>query len=467
MNNQKTFFIHCGHVLGLTAILYIPIGIFASKGLAPLFAIAVVFCLGLKSWRRQAFQWKIGLVLYAFIILIGWSIFSWFWSISPNATLKTGISLAAIFISATILFGISLSFGPQEKKSLQNGIILGGILGFSLIAIEFATNAGLAHLLSYTLAKIKNPDLPSYSTFIFSVYGNSTPVMNTGMAATALYFFPWAITIKNRFSQKIFILTTLVGASLILMTYADAVKLAFVVGVIVFFASLAWPSWINRIMCVTITIGILTAPLIPVLLPNPLVPSKNLAFFSPSSAHRILIWKNTVGHIKEKLFLGSGLDATRSLYTAKDRILYNFPASLSNGISYKVLYEPIPLHPHNAVLQLWLELGAVGALISLGLLLAILRSIRKGVLLRVNQAIALGLFSTTLSLACTSFGIWQGWWLSSILLCTAYFISLLEKPLEKKINEIPILPSDETGGPKGLEPTRYGDWERKGRAIDF
>ena len=25
----------------------------------------------------------------------------------------------------------------------------------------------------------------------------------------------------------------------------------------------------------------------------------------------------------------------------------------------------------------------------------------------------------------------------------------------------------ETGGPAGPEPTRYGDWERKGRCIDF
>jgi len=25
----------------------------------------------------------------------------------------------------------------------------------------------------------------------------------------------------------------------------------------------------------------------------------------------------------------------------------------------------------------------------------------------------------------------------------------------------------ETGGPKGLEPTRYGDWEKAGRCIDF
>lgn len=26
---------------------------------------------------------------------------------------------------------------------------------------------------------------------------------------------------------------------------------------------------------------------------------------------------------------------------------------------------------------------------------------------------------------------------------------------------------EEFGGPQGLEPTRYGDWERKGRCIDF
>ncbi|MBV8704371.1 MAG: DUF1674 domain-containing protein [Acetobacteraceae bacterium] len=30
------------------------------------------------------------------------------------------------------------------------------------------------------------------------------------------------------------------------------------------------------------------------------------------------------------------------------------------------------------------------------------------------------------------------------------------KPLPKEI-----------GGPSGPEPTRYGDWERKGRCIDF
>ncbi len=33
----------------------------------------------------------------------------------------------------------------------------------------------------------------------------------------------------------------------------------------------------------------------------------------------------------------------------------------------------------------------------------------------------------------------------------------------RKCGETP----EETGGPQGLEPTRYGDWEKAGRCIDF
>ncbi|MCP4768919.1 MAG: DUF1674 domain-containing protein [Gammaproteobacteria bacterium] len=31
----------------------------------------------------------------------------------------------------------------------------------------------------------------------------------------------------------------------------------------------------------------------------------------------------------------------------------------------------------------------------------------------------------------------------------------------------PERPPREYGGPKGREPTRYGDWEKNGRCIDF
>ena len=33
--------------------------------------------------------------------------------------------------------------------------------------------------------------------------------------------------------------------------------------------------------------------------------------------------------------------------------------------------------------------------------------------------------------------------------------------------EQPVDPSVEIGGPKGPEPTRFGDWEKGGRCTDF
>ena len=38
-------------------------------------------------------------------------------------------------------------------------------------------------------------------------------------------------------------------------------------------------------------------------------------------------------------------------------------------------------------------------------------------------------------------------------------VESIDKKSKEKVNEI--------GGPKGPEPTRFGDWERKGRCVDF
>ncbi|MDN5782931.1 MAG: DUF1674 domain-containing protein [Luteimonas sp.] len=36
---------------------------------------------------------------------------------------------------------------------------------------------------------------------------------------------------------------------------------------------------------------------------------------------------------------------------------------------------------------------------------------------------------------------------------------------EQSVPEAP--PAQEIGGREGLDPTRYGDWEKNGRCIDF
>ena len=44
--------------------------------------------------------------------------------------------------------------------------------------------------------------------------------------------------------------------------------------------------------------------------------------------------------------------------------------------------------------------------------------------------------------------------------------ALAEAEARRTAAQAPVLPPED-GGPRGLEPTRYGDWEKKGLAIDF
>jgi hypothetical protein len=43
----------------------------------------------------------------------------------------------------------------------------------------------------------------------------------------------------------------------------------------------------------------------------------------------------------------------------------------------------------------------------------------------------------------------------------------LEEAAARRAVVAAAAPEHEDGGPKGLEPTRFGDWERKGLAVDF
>lgn len=43
----------------------------------------------------------------------------------------------------------------------------------------------------------------------------------------------------------------------------------------------------------------------------------------------------------------------------------------------------------------------------------------------------------------------------------------LAEAAERRAAQAPAQPAGEDGGPSGPEPTRFGDWERKGIAVDF
>jgi O-antigen ligase len=74
--------------------------------------------------------------------------------------------------------------------------------------------------------------------------------------------------------------------------------------------------------------------------------------------------------------------------------------------------ELMPLHPHNGALQLWLELGVIGALIGAALMLALGVAASRS----AAPAAGAGMLASAAVTGMLSFGLWQAWWVASLLL---------------------------------------------------
>ena len=404
------------HVLATAAAIFVPMAILLAKGVAPVFALAVVGVAALALVRRRRLPLLTGPVAYFLAAMTAWVLLTWFWSIPPNDTIKTGISLALTFLGGAVLIGCAARIDRRERRTYNAGLIAGGALGFALIAFEFATDAWLARLLYGPAGKR-----------LLLVEGRHTAAMNSGLAATALFFWAWVLAVKARFAGKLAGVAIAAAFVLILLVKSDAVAAGLIAGMVVFGGVLALLRAMPWSMAAVIAIGIASAPLIPGLLPNPLEPGARVPWPTLTAAHRIVIWNNTVRHIRDNPVVGGSFDTACSLYGSMDKVLYRYPESII-GKPATTLYEPIPLHPHNGVLQVWPELGMMGVLILLGLLLAVVRAIATGIEAGADRATALAMLTTMMTIASISFGAWQSWWLTSILLASAFLVAQVTRP---------------------------------------
>jgi O-antigen ligase len=109
--------------------------------------------------------------------------------------------------------------------------------------------------------------------------------------------------------------------------------------------------------------------------------------FPPSWAQRLGYWGHAVAWMADHPLRGWGLDASRAF---------------SPGIQ---------LHPHNGSLQLWLELGVLGAILAAIAWLVILRRLAREERSWAAAA-TLGSAAAYLLFGAVSFGVWQEWWLA-------------------------------------------------------
>ena len=87
-------------------------------------------------------------------------------------------------------------------------------------------------------------------------------------------------------------------------------------------------------------------------------------------------------------------------------------------------WDPLPLHPHNAPLQLWLELGAVGVVIFIGLLGLLIWRWQRDFAKGNGLPLIAGVLTAIFVVYNISFGLWQGWLIFSLILLFAIIRNL-------------------------------------------
>src|SRR5262249_24245190 len=122
-----------------------------------------------------------------------------------------------------------------------------------------------------------------------------------------------------------------------------------------------------------------------------------------SAEHRLLIWSFVGDRIAERPLAGWGLDTARAIPVGGEPIRH--------GETW------LPLHPHNAPLQLWLELGVPGAVVGALVAARLSLALAAAPWPRRFAAAAAGSLAAAFVACLGTYGIWQEWWLGTLAFC--------------------------------------------------
>ncbi len=395
-----------GRLLGGVAFLMLPVALFAPKGLAPLFIIAAVLVIAMNfdaGRLRSVLGRPVALPLAGFLLFAAASAV---WSIEPAATLRATLILALTFFGGLYLVEVIDRLEKRQLDVFRMGIIAGGVLGFALIVFERSTGA----LLSRAILAAKGDVIIPLTNYM--------PQLNAGMSVFALLVWPWALAVRSRLGVGAMVLGLLAGLAVIFLSSADTPILALLTGLAAAAVSLLSRRMVLAFLTALTILGVAAAPLIPGALPNPETEARAYAMLSHSAVHRLAIWRTAAKHIAQSPVAGIGLNGTRFLYSSSDKV-QRWYATDDPKLKWGNFAEPIPLHAHNGVLQIWLELGGVGAALFAGALLLLLRRIGRGCCDGIATAARLGMLVSGLVIFSSSFGPWQNWWQAAIWLSIA------------------------------------------------
>jgi O-antigen ligase len=380
------------------ALLVAPLAVvLQSKAMAPVGLVALALCVVSKVRATGALPWPRDAAVALAMALGLWGAATAAWATEPGRALTTGLSLAGMALLAGGAARALEDSDDATRRGLTVALAVGLAIGLVAAAIDALTgNAIRAGVRGLAEAP---------ATLAFGLKPAASVIALLLPLAVAL---PWPILPRA--------LLLLGGAGILVALPGDTAKIAAVLGLVVAGATVLAPRIVPRLVGAGLAATILAMPLLAAAIPA--LPVDRLPI---TALHRMMIWDFTGARIAERHILGWGMEASRTVPGGRDSAT---PAQLDRlrvtdparrqwfGLP---AVQTLPLHPHNGALQIWLELGAIGALIAAGLAWTLGIAAARS----PCPPAATGALASAAITALLSFGAWQAWWIAAMLLAVA------------------------------------------------
>jgi O-antigen ligase len=411
------------NLLALTAFLTPTLLIATPLALAPLLIAAAVLVLV----SAMAFRVTDTLItpprnmvtiLGAFLF---WGLASAFWSLDFQVSLERGARLMVILASGLVIF-VAIHRSEESHRRVARMFFLAGLAAaIVFLGFEATTGNTIARLLG--AAKTDIAPSPIVGDTFSHIYKGAVSILVVLTWPAVAIFFD-----RERGWLAHVLIAVVVILSIVLVSRVAV--LACVVSAIIFLLARHWTTTMTRTVLAMSILVVVTWPTVPHLIGKPDELYARFPSIPLSALHRLFIAEHAAERIAAKPVTGWGLDSSRvigatidqnlkydgTLYRTRlhddDLLIKYLPPTTVQALRGAVM----PLHPHSVVLQTWLELGVVGAILLSSLLVIIIRAIERLDGRSELKAAALAQFTSGFVIANVSFGIWQTWWLSALFL---------------------------------------------------
>lgn len=395
--HQKSAAKHPLWIYAAVYALFGPVAAFAKMGTVPLLIFSVFAQTSVRSLIENLKQSMCSPIAISIWVLMTWCLVSLVWSDSVQALSLLRLILVILM---AFLFVHTISQVAVSDKRLLARILIGAVTFLLLVLLfEGATDALLHRIVRPEDAAPRDGEWVPYLQMVAA----------RGTAFLAPLCFVVAVLLTQVFKRKwlglVFVALSLMATARLPM---DASALAVLIGCAAF--GLAWwkPRAMARLTFTSLALFALTAP---VLMASVLtIDNLEGSGIDPPRAveQRFEIWQYASELILERPILGYGFDASREIGTQ---------GIIIEGTNWAAL----PLHPHNAVLQIWLELGFIGVVGVLIALWHLWRRFETKVGNRIEIATLLAVFCAITTISFISFGVWQYWWVATWALIAGAF----------------------------------------------